>query len=534
MTAIRINPEQVRRAGVTAIACADDLRTQAALVNSTVMPAMPVSMAARHQAALAGVATRLGALASEYASIGEELQVRAAAAEVADAPGDGRTTAAGQQLSRAITTTTTIVGVGGATTSVRLRTSERGTVASTNTGTRLQTDDSLRSAPARVAGTPDPHAAPHALPASSRDIAANQPVGGAPAAAVQQAAAAAPADPVVTVGTHEAHVVDPADMPPGEHRAGHADSGHATPAPVDTPPPHETDRQRWACWMAATAAHEGLPPTLPVMIALAHSGLRNMPAGQSDAGFFGIDPHHTHAPAGAGVGRGAELDGDWWVAHPDAQLDHIVGRLSGFGGGIRTEQLDDPEALSRWAVEAAPGIDTSQLTQAHAAASELVGDCPQQHAAGVAPAGGPLAAARSQLGVHEVGTNAGPRVDEYLSSAHAASGNPWCASFVTWSMQESGHEMPGSGWAAVSTWVQAAESGQHGLQIVDAASARPGDIVAYDWGGQSDFGQDGHIGFLASYVEDGRFTTIEGNAQDAVTRMDRSLGVGNVVFIRAS
>jgi hypothetical protein len=94
--------------------------------------------------------------------------------------------------------------------------------------------------------------------------------------------------------------------------------------------------------------------------------------------------------------------------------------------------------------------------------------------------------------------------------------------------------MPGQGWAAVTNWVHAAENHQHGLQIVDAAHARPGDIVAYDWGHDGDFGADGHIGFLDSKVDpSGHFTAVEGNAQDAVTRMDRNLGMAKIVFIRA-
>ena len=77
--------------------------------------------------------------------------------------------------------------------------------------------------------------------------------------------------------------------------------------------------------------------------------------------------------------------------------------------------------------------------------------------------------------------------------------------------------MPGGGWAAVATWVRNAEQGNNGLKFVSAEDARPGDIVAYDWGGQNDFGSDGHIGFLDSTVKDGKFTALEGNNADAVT-----------------
>ena len=92
--------------------------------------------------------------------------------------------------------------------------------------------------------------------------------------------------------------------------------------------------------------------------------------------------------------------------------------------------------------------------------------------------------------------------------------------------------MPGSGWAAVQTWVRNAEAKQNDLQIVSADQARPGDIVAYDWGHQDDFGSDGHIGFLASNVQDGKFTALEGNNQDQVMKVPRDVNMANVKFIR--
>ena len=145
-----------------------------------------------------------------------------------------------------------------------------------------------------------------------------------------------------------------------------------------------------------------------------------------------------------------------------------------------------------------------------------------------------LEVAKGELakGVKEEGVNTGKEVDEYLEAAGVGPGNPWCASFVTWSLEKAGHKMDGGGWAGVQTWVRAAEAKTHDLQIVDAADARPGDIVVYDWGGQEDFGADGHIGFLASNVEGDKFTALEGNNQDAVTSVPRSTSQANVKFIR--
>ena len=119
-----------------------------------------------------------------------------------------------------------------------------------------------------------------------------------------------------------------------------------------------------------------------------------------------------------------------------------------------------------------------------------------------------------------------PRSTSTSPAAGVGPGNPWCASFVTWSLGQAGHKMPGGGWAAVQTWVRNAEAKQNDLQIVSADQARPGDIVAYDWGGQDDFGSDGHIGFLASNVQDGKFTALEGNNQDAVMKVPRHVTGG--------
>ena len=86
-----------------------------------------------------------------------------------------------------------------------------------------------------------------------------------------------------------------------------------------------------------------------------------------------------------------------------------------------------------------------------------------------------LQIAQSQKGVREIGgANRGPQVDQYLAAAKVAPGNPWCASFITWSLEKAGHKMPGGGWAAVATWVRNAEQGNNGLKIVSAEEARPG------------------------------------------------------------
>ena len=548
MTTIRIAPVQVRDAGRAAVTVADDLKAQAGQLGAVAMPAMPPAMAAEHEAALTAVASRLTTAGDSLGQAGAELQVRAAAAEAADAPSSTRGPSAGSSLKGALVTTTTIVMAGGTVATARLEVGRGGVQATTSAGLKVSlpglvrdSTDVLTSAPA---GPPSAQLAAGNLPANGRDTASGAEIDGPPAAAVHQAVGGGggggggsgdPIEPAPSAaqGLTAGDQIDPSAPAPGEHAAGHSSTG--VPVPTDMPDSADAARQDWACWMAGAAAHHGLPPALPVMLALSQTGLRNTPAASEDVGFFGLDPRSSYAPAGHGQSRDTPPGGEWWADHPGAQLDEVLGRLRGTEGGTRDAGLDDPEALGRWAADALPGFDAAALGDTQDAAKALLDQCKQTAgAAGVAPGGSDaLSIARSQLGVHEVGTNAGPKVNEYLSSAKVGSGNPWCASFVTWSLPQTGHEMPGTGWAAVATWVNAAQNHQHGLQLVDAAHARPGDIVAYDWGGDSNFATDGHIGFLDSKVTDGHFTAVEGNAQDAVTRMERNTGMGNVVFIRA-
>ena len=283
---------------------------------------------------------------------------------------------------------------------------------------------------------------------------------------------------------------------------------------------------------------------------------------------------HPTLTAGGSVsnhsfGRGldiAAIDGE--IVSPSSPLAReIASELSSFDPEIRPDEIGSPFAIN------GPGYftDAAHMNHVHVGfKTELSPDfdlpddlaaggaqpaappgavaatpvVPGDAGAGVAPAAAPgsggsslgaaaLRIAQTQRGVRETGgANTGPQVDEYLAAAGVSPGNPWCASFTTWALEKAGYKLPGSGWAAVATWVRNAEQGNNGLQIVSAEDARPGDIVAYDFGGQSDFGADGHIGFLDSTVANGRFTALEGNNADAVNVVPRSVDDANVVFIR--
>ena len=309
------------------------------------------------------------------------------------------------------------------------------------------------------------------------------------------------------------------------------------------------------------------------MASLVESGMKNLNFGDADSvGFFQMRVGIWNQGAYAGYPEHPELQVKWFLDNAETVKKARI---------AAGKPIDDPNSYGDWIADverpaeqyrgryqtklaeaqgllksraAAPPEPVAPAPVAVAAAQPVAAQAPLPYAqpappvaavaevAAAAPAGGggsPLGSealkiAKTQLGVREVGgANRGKQVEEYLAAAKVAPGNPWCASFITWSLEQAGHKMPGGGWAGVQTWVRNAEQGANGLKIVSAADARPGDIVAYDWGGQNDFGADGHIGFLDSTVKDGKFTALEGNNADAVNSVPRSMGSAHIVFIRA-
>ena len=262
-------------------------------------------------------------------------------------------------------------------------------------------------------------------------------------------------------------------------------------------------RQDVACWLAGQSRAAGAPGELLVMAALTESGGRNLGYGDADSvGYFQIRPSTNFAPAGFGVPPGTKVSADWWVEHPDAQAAWAREKIAGTIGAGRDADLSDPAALGAWAQDIERSAYPDRYQQHYAEAHELVKHCHQARAS-ASSAKGVLAVAARELGVREVGDNSGPRVSVYQERTGAYHA-PWCASFVTWALEQSGHPMPAGNWAAVANYVGAAQAGAAGLEIVSAADARPGDLVAYDWGHGTDFGSDGHIGLLASDVSTGR------------------------------
>ena len=123
-----------------------------------------------------------------------------------------------------------------------------------------------------------------------------------------------------------------------------------------------------------------------------------------------------------------------------------------------------------------------------------------------------LRVAASQVNVTECppNSNAGLKVEEYLSSVGLAKGNPWCAAFVYWV----GRFALGAKWPLPKTGGCATlgdHATAHGLM---ALKPQAGDVFLIYFPSLKRFA---HTGFVVS-VEGTTCTTIEGNTSGAGSR----------------
>lgn len=120
----------------------------------------------------------------------------------------------------------------------------------------------------------------------------------------------------------------------------------------------------------------------------------------------------------------------------------------------------------------------------------------------------------SQVGVHEVpwGSNSGAQVRVYESST-GGYGEPWCASFRSWGLQECGYKGPVSAmaWAFDNIGVRISDGSLH------IANAQVGDAVTFEIG-------TGHIGTYLSH-DSVNVKTVDGNTSDAVAVRERPLSL---------
>ncbi|MGW2820366.1 peptidoglycan-binding protein [Streptomyces sp. NPDC001443] len=127
----------------------------------------------------------------------------------------------------------------------------------------------------------------------------------------------------------------------------------------------------------------------------------------------------------------------------------------------------------------------------------------------------------------EVGTVAGSaRANSYgtaVGVSLSTSNYAWCATFVSWVAQQTGATSYRHTY--VDHWVKQARAGDYHLSVT--TDPQPGDIVAYDWDGGSDFtGGNEHIGIVRSVSGGASFTAVEGNTSNPET------GSGSGVYIK--
>ncbi|MDQ1038416.1 peptidoglycan hydrolase-like protein with peptidoglycan-binding domain [Streptomyces sp. V3I8] len=139
----------------------------------------------------------------------------------------------------------------------------------------------------------------------------------------------------------------------------------------------------------------------------------------------------------------------------------------------------------------------------------------------------------------EVGTAEGSaRANSYGSAVGlslSTSNYAWCATFTSWVAKQTGASSYRNSY--VSGWVKQARAGNYHLSVT--TSPQPGDIVAYDWDGGSDFtGGNEHIGIVRT-ISGTSFTAVEGNtgnpngSNDGVYIRSRATNSNyDVVFIR--
>ena len=126
-----------------------------------------------------------------------------------------------------------------------------------------------------------------------------------------------------------------------------------------------------------------------------------------------------------------------------------------------------------------------------------------------------LAAAESQVGQAEQppGSNDGPAIAGYRSAVQGAqAGEPWCAYFASWAAQQAGTPIGDAGQglgsvAEITDWAQ-----RTGRYLPAGSTPQPGDLIL--------FGTD-HVGVVESVNPDGSLTTVEGNYDQAVSRVQR-------------
>lgn len=148
-----------------------------------------------------------------------------------------------------------------------------------------------------------------------------------------------------------------------------------------------------------------------------------------------------------------------------------------------------------------------------------------------------LAALRRKLGTKE----SPPDSNQCWATAWYGMTGPWCAMSASWAYAEAGSKafVRGRTYSYVPNIVGDARSHRNGLSVT--SNPRPGDLVCYDWPGESK-GTADHVGLFEKWIDEtaGTFYAIEGNTAvgndsngGEVMRRDRSRALVQA-FVRVS
>lgn len=141
-----------------------------------------------------------------------------------------------------------------------------------------------------------------------------------------------------------------------------------------------------------------------------------------------------------------------------------------------------------------------------------------RHQGRVSPGVRALEIARKQAALGVTEKPAGSNLTPY-GKWYGVQGQPWCAIFVSWCFDQAKpfflFNWVRFKYAYCPFVVADAKAGRNGLRVVAWSDVRPGDLVLFDWPGESP-GTADHIGIVSKVINrtSGLFETVEGNTSN--------------------
>ncbi|MBN9332036.1 CHAP domain-containing protein, partial [Devosia sp.] len=170
-------------------------------------------------------------------------------------------------------------------------------------------------------------------------------------------------------------------------------------------------------------------------------------------------------------------------------VDGIVGPVTAWAVASRLANAPTPTSVSTTALSAPSGGSATGQAALQVAINEMK-------------------AGNGEVG----GNNMGPHVTKYLNGKATPPAN-WCAGFVSYCFQNSGHPMPFTYSVGARDILTQMKSKGWLIKPDDTHPPQPGDIIV--WWRNTPSSWEGHIGIVHSY-NNGIVRTIEGNKTSKV------------------